>query len=271
MNKNNIYSLYKKLLLIIFSLLLISCSSEVKSNSTENSNNQSNNEIIEENEISDNNVKREIIKEEVVTITKNSDYKKLSSDSSSVTTQAKKSEDKYYVGFYNIDETLLERYEMKYGDTPKFNGPTPTYSDNKYVYTFVGWSNSKNGSVVELTPIKGSAFFYAIYNKTEKQHEPTETPETTPSGCQNTGDLWYIVEYYTEERPVPIEGVELTYTEYVLKYKKYQYGEYGYVLSSEDLCSIESTNSPGSFEVGRYYHNGSANDPCSDPSSHNIH
>lgn len=211
---------------------------------------------VEENKIEDK-------KDEANNSKENGIYKKL--------TEEEKKDMYFYVGFYNIDGGVLLRDNVKYGDTPKYTGPTPTYSDNKYDYTFIGWSKVKNGELVSFSPIDSTTFYYAKYDKVEKTPDPVE--EAGPAPCTSTDNLWYIVKFEDETREfhnTDFEGndINFEYTTHVLEYKKYKYTEYGYDLeSSSDV--VESTDPIGPYTVGHYYHNNGSYE-CPNPSSHKI-
>ena len=272
-------NIVQALLIIVLTLTLFSCensdTSDSKNNnpqlqSAEKEENVKNTQIETNNNDNEDkkeaNPKEEEIKEEVKTKVEETDANKSKLE---IKKEDNKEEMYYYVGFYNINEDLLQRDKMKYGEMPKYTGPTPTYSDNNYVYTFIGWSRERKGSVVSIEPVKESAFYYAQYSKVEKDPEPVQ--EQGPAPCEHTDDLWYINDYHSEAKEahgISADGQEVVipYTEYILKYTKYQYSEYGYVKVSDDQ-SIEQTSPIGSYEVGQYYHNG---EKCSNPSSHNI-
>ena len=85
----------------------------------------------------------------------------------------------YYVNFLNIDGTVLQRTVYKKGELPSYRGAVPTYSDNVYYYTFLGWD--KTISVVNSTQT-----YTAKYNKT-----------IINSGTKETEDTTHICSHYT--------------------------------------------------------------------------
>ena len=64
--------------------------------------------------------------------------------------------------FKNEDETVLQFSMVKSGETPSYQGATPTKAaDAQYIYTFAGWTP-------EITTVTGNATYKATYSKTAK-------------------------------------------------------------------------------------------------------
>ena len=65
--------------------------------------------------------------------------------------------DSYLVSWLNYDETVLELNPVQYGETPSYNGATPTRDeDSEYVYEFGGWN-------AEPSPVNGDTVYTATF------------------------------------------------------------------------------------------------------------
>ena len=74
---------------------------------------------------------------------------------------------KYKITFVNDDGTELQSGEVEYGQTPAFEGETPTKEpDEQYTYTFKEWTPA-------LEAVKGEATYTAAYDKTLRKYAVT--------------------------------------------------------------------------------------------------
>ena len=71
----------------------------------------------------------------------------------------------YEVIFQNEDGTVLQRSNVTYGETPKYNGATPTKpATAEFTYTFAGWSPA-------ITMVEGTQTYTATYSSVKNQYE----------------------------------------------------------------------------------------------------
>jgi hypothetical protein len=64
---------------------------------------------------------------------------------------------KYTITFVNYDDAVLAAYEVEYGTTPAYNGPTPQRpKDGEYSYVFAGWTP-------EIVQVTGAATYKATF------------------------------------------------------------------------------------------------------------
>jgi hypothetical protein len=75
----------------------------------------------------------------------------------------------YTVKWVNYDGTVLETDTVTEGETPVYNGATPTRAaDDQYTYAFAGWNTEPVAAVADAT-------YTATYTQTAKPTEPSYT------------------------------------------------------------------------------------------------
>ena len=79
----------------------------------------------------------------------------------------------YEITFLDEDGTELQSGKYEYGTTPSFNGTPTKPADDKFTYTFAGWTP-------ELTKVTEDATYTAKFDANEKVIPPTPTPDPTP-------------------------------------------------------------------------------------------
>ena len=111
----------------------------------------------------------------------------------------------YEVIFKNEDGTELQRSNVTYGETPKYNGATPTKpATAEYTYTFAGWSPT-------ITAVTGSQTYTATFNSVKKQYEIIF--ENEDGTVLQRGNVVYgETPKYTGATPTKPAIVEFTYT-----------------------------------------------------------
>lgn len=76
----------------------------------------------------------------------------------------------YTIKWVNYDGTVLETDTVTEGETPAYNGATPTKpADSQYTYTFKGWDKTVVAAVADAT-------YTAVYDQTAKPVEPDPDP-----------------------------------------------------------------------------------------------
>ncbi|MBO6158636.1 MAG: leucine-rich repeat protein [Firmicutes bacterium] len=83
----------------------------------------------------------------------------------------------YTITFVDEEGKELQSGKLAYGDTPKYNGETPTKeADAEVTYTFAGWETS-DGTIYEasksLPAVSGDETYTAAYTKTVNQYTVT--------------------------------------------------------------------------------------------------
>ena len=111
----------------------------------------------------------------------------------------------YEVIFKNEDGTELQRGNVTYGETPKYNGETPTKAATaEFTYTFAGWSPS-------ITVVEGAQTYTATYSSVKNQYEVIFQNEDGAE-LQRSNVTYGETPVYIGETPVKAATAEFTYT-----------------------------------------------------------
>ena len=111
----------------------------------------------------------------------------------------------YEVIYKNEDGTVLQRSNVTYGETPKYNGATPTKpATAEFTYTFAGWSPT-------ITPVTGAQTYTATFNAVKKQYEIIFQNEDGTE-LQRSNVAYGETPKYNGETPVKAATAEFTYT-----------------------------------------------------------
>ena len=77
----------------------------------------------------------------------------------------------FTVTWYNWDGTVLEVDTVEYGETPEYNGPTPTRTGEGYDYTFYAWGYNESGSQTGTPgPATANQHWYAKFTSVAHKH-----------------------------------------------------------------------------------------------------
>ncbi|MEE0973717.1 MAG: T9SS type A sorting domain-containing protein, partial [Paludibacteraceae bacterium] len=111
----------------------------------------------------------------------------------------------YEVIFQNEDGTELQRSNVTYGETPKYNGETPTKAATaEFTYTFAGWSPA-------ITMVEGAQTYTATYSSVKNQYEVIFQNEDGTE-LQRSNVTYGETPVYAGETPVKESTAEFTYT-----------------------------------------------------------
>ena len=111
----------------------------------------------------------------------------------------------YEVIFQNEDGTELQRSNVTYGETPKYNGETPTKAATaEFTYTFAGWSPA-------ITMVEGTQTYTASYSSVKNQYEVIFQNEDGTE-LQRSNVTYGETPVYNGATPVKAATAEFTYT-----------------------------------------------------------
>ncbi|MBR2493450.1 MAG: hypothetical protein IKB64_08365, partial [Paludibacteraceae bacterium] len=111
----------------------------------------------------------------------------------------------YNIQFVNYDGTVLQTSELSAGETPAYNGATPTKpATAEYTYTFVGWSPS-------ITAVTGAQTYTATYSSVKKQYEVIFKNEDG-TVLQRSNVTYGEIPVYAGATPTKAATAEFTYT-----------------------------------------------------------
>ena len=101
-------------------------------------------------------------------------------EGANITLYAQWTANTYTIRFVDEDGTELQSSEVKYGQTPEYNGETPTKeSTAEFHYTFAGWTP-------KIADVTGEATYKATYTATKRSYTLTVA---LAEGCEEMGEV----------------------------------------------------------------------------------
>jgi len=111
----------------------------------------------------------------------------------------------YTIEFVNADGTVLQSSAMTYGETPVYNGETPTKATTaEHSYTFAGWTP-------EITAVTGDATYTATFTETANQYT-IEFVNADGTVLQSGAVAYGEIPVYNGETPAKAATAEHSYT-----------------------------------------------------------
>ena len=111
----------------------------------------------------------------------------------------------YTIEFVNADGTVLQSSTVTYGETPVYNGETPTKAATAaYSYTFAGWTP-------EITAVTGDATYTATFTETANQYT-IEFVNADGTVLQSSEVSYGETPVYSGETPAKEATAQYTYS-----------------------------------------------------------
>ena len=111
----------------------------------------------------------------------------------------------YEIIFQNEDGTMLQRSNVSYGETPIYNGATPTKpATAEFTYTFAGWTPA-------ITPVTGAQTYTATFIAVKKQYEIIFQNEDA-AVLQRSNFAYGVTPVYSGATPTKPATAEFIYT-----------------------------------------------------------
>jgi len=149
--------------IIIFAILVITACGGDKNNNN-NNNNETSSNANSSSQITFSSSKLEVSSNSSSQITSSSSKLEVSSNSSSI-------KHNFIITFRDENGNVLDTRECDEGTTPNYNYEVK--DTEEWDYTFVGWAETQNGEVVNITAATKSTTYYAIVTKVKQQYTIT--------------------------------------------------------------------------------------------------